>query len=52
MSADRHKQIGIRRGATSFKMRIGFIKKNLNFEQSQELQGRSEKLKKTIAVLK
>jgi hypothetical protein len=42
MSADQHKQIGIRRGATPFYMATGFIKQNKNFEKSQELKGRSE----------
>jgi hypothetical protein len=43
MSADQHKQIGIRRGARSFQLRGGLIKENENFEKSQELKGRSEK---------
>jgi hypothetical protein len=34
MSAD-----GIQRGATSFNMRIVYIKQNGNFEKSQELRG-------------
>jgi hypothetical protein len=45
MSADQYKQIGIRRGARSHQWRGGFIKQNGNFEKSQELKGRSEKLK-------
>jgi hypothetical protein len=36
-----HKQIGIRRGATSFNMRTGFIKWNKNFNNWQELKGLS-----------
>jgi hypothetical protein len=43
MSADLHKQIGIRGGATSFQLRGGSIKQNESFEKSQELKGRSEK---------
>jgi hypothetical protein len=46
MSADQHKQIGIRRGARSFQLRGGFIKQNENFENSQEIKGRSENFKK------
>jgi hypothetical protein len=38
-SADQHKQIGIRRRATSFNMRTVFIKQNGNFENSQDLKG-------------
>jgi hypothetical protein len=38
-------QIGIREGARSVQMRAGFIKRNFNFEKSQELKGRSEKFK-------
>jgi hypothetical protein len=34
MSADKHKQIGILRGATSFNVRIDFIQQNKNFEKS------------------
>jgi hypothetical protein len=45
MSADQHKQIGIRRGATPFNMSTVHIKQNVNIEKSQELKGRSEKLK-------
>jgi hypothetical protein len=47
MSADHHKQIGIRGGARSFQQRggFGFMKQNGNFEKSQELKGRSEKFK-------
>jgi hypothetical protein len=45
MSADHHKQIGIRGGARSFQQRGCFMKQNENFEKSQELKGRSEKLK-------
>jgi hypothetical protein len=45
MSADQHKQIGIRRGATSFNMSTVYIKQNVNIEKSQELKGRSEKFK-------
>jgi hypothetical protein len=36
MSADQHKQIGIRRGATPFNMSTVYIKQNVNFEKSQE----------------
>jgi hypothetical protein len=50
MSADQHKQIGIRRGATPFNMSTVYIKQNVNFEKSQELKGRSEK--KLVAVLR
>jgi hypothetical protein len=35
MSADQHKQIGIRGGARSFQLRGGSIKQNENFENSQ-----------------
>jgi hypothetical protein len=38
-------QIGIRRGARPFQMRSGFMKQSYNFNNSQELKGRSEKLK-------
>jgi hypothetical protein len=38
MSADQHKQIGIRGGARSFQLRGGSIKKNESFEKSQELK--------------
>jgi hypothetical protein len=34
LSADQHKNIGILRGATSVKMRTGFITQNLNFKFS------------------
>jgi hypothetical protein len=44
MSADQHKQIGIRGGAMSFQLRGGSIKQNENFEKSQESKDRSEKL--------
>jgi hypothetical protein len=43
MSADQHKQIGIRGGARSFQLRGGSIKQNESFEKSQELKDRSEK---------
>jgi hypothetical protein len=43
MSADLHKQIGIRGGARSFQLRGGSIKQNESFEKSQELNDRSEK---------
>jgi hypothetical protein len=46
MSADQHKQIGIRGGARSFQLRDGSIMQNENFENSQELKGRSENFKK------
>jgi hypothetical protein len=46
MSADQHKQIGIRGGARSFQLRGGSIKQNENFENSQELKDRSENFKK------
>jgi hypothetical protein len=36
MSADQHKQIGIRRGATPFNIINGFLKQTKNFEKSQE----------------
>jgi hypothetical protein len=39
-------QLGIREGARSFQLWGGFIKQNLNFENSQELKGRSENFKK------
>jgi hypothetical protein len=45
MSAEKHKQIGIRGGARSFQLRGGSIKQNGNFENSQELKGRSENFK-------
>jgi hypothetical protein len=45
MSADHHKQIGIRGEARSFQQRGVSIKQNENFEKSQELKGRSEKFK-------
>jgi hypothetical protein len=35
MSADQHKQIGIRGGARPFQLRGGSIKQNENFEKSQ-----------------
>jgi hypothetical protein len=38
MSADRHKQIGIRGGARSFQLRGGSIKENESFKKSQELK--------------
>jgi hypothetical protein len=43
MSADQHKQIGIRGGARSFQLRGGSIKQNENFEKSHKLKDRSEK---------
>jgi hypothetical protein len=45
MSADRHKQTGIRRAARSFQLRGGFIKENENFENSQELKVDQKNLK-------
>jgi hypothetical protein len=50
LSADQHKQIGIRRAATAhipnvsaqFNVRTFFIKQKENFEKSQDLKGRSE----------
>jgi hypothetical protein len=45
MLADQHKQIGIRRGATSFSIRTGFIMQNGNFKKSKELKGQSKKFK-------
>jgi hypothetical protein len=51
MSADQHKQIVIRGGARSFQLRGGSIKQNENFENSQELKGRSENFKKVVAAL-
>jgi hypothetical protein len=47
MSADQHRQIGFRRGATSFKMRTSFIRQN--GKTSQKLQGRPEKFQKTCS---
>jgi hypothetical protein len=35
MSADQHKQIGIRRGATPFNLSTVYIEQNVNFEKSQ-----------------
>jgi hypothetical protein len=46
MSADQHKQIGIRGGARSFQLRGGSIKQNESFQKSQELKSRSENFKK------
>jgi hypothetical protein len=46
MSADQHKQIGIRGGARSFQLRGDSIKQNESFEKSQELKSRSENFKK------
>jgi hypothetical protein len=46
MSADQHKQIGIRGGARSFQLRGGSIKLNESFEKSQELKSQSENFKK------
>jgi hypothetical protein len=46
MSADQHKQIGMRRGATPFNVKSVYVKQNVNFEKSHELKGRSEKLLK------
>jgi hypothetical protein len=46
MSADQHKQIGIRGGARSFQLRGGSMKQNESFEKSQELKSRSENFKK------
>jgi hypothetical protein len=43
MSADQHKQIGIRGGAERW---FYSIKQNENFENSQELKGQSENFKK------
>jgi hypothetical protein len=37
--------IGILRGARSVQLRTSFIKRNGNFEKSQELKGRSKKFK-------
>jgi hypothetical protein len=48
MSADQHKQIGIRGGARPFQLRGSCINENLqneNFEKSQDLKDRSEKCK-------
>jgi hypothetical protein len=45
MSADQHKQFGIRGGARSFQLRGGSSKQNENFEKSQELKDQSEKFK-------
>jgi hypothetical protein len=38
-------QIGIRGGARPFHLRGGSIKQNENFENSQDLKGRSENFK-------
>jgi hypothetical protein len=38
MSADQHKQIGIRRGARSHQLRGGFIKQDEIFDKSTELK--------------
>jgi hypothetical protein len=46
MSAEQHKQIGIRGGARSFQLRGDSIKQNESFEKSQELKSRSENFKK------
>jgi hypothetical protein len=46
ISAEQHKQIGIRGGARSFQLRGGSIKQTEYFENSQELKGRSENFKK------
>jgi hypothetical protein len=45
MSADQHKQVGIRGGARSFQLRGGSIKQNESYEKSEELMGRSENFK-------
>jgi hypothetical protein len=45
MSADQHKQIGIRRGARVHQLRGGFVKQSEIFEKSQKLNSRSEKFK-------
>jgi hypothetical protein len=47
MSADQHKQIGIRGGARSFQLRGSYIKQNENLKkkQSQELKDQSKKFK-------
>jgi hypothetical protein len=44
-------QIRIRRGARSFQMRSGFMKRSQNFNNSQELKGQSEKLKNPYLFL-
>jgi hypothetical protein len=51
MSADQHKKIGIRRGATSVNIWSGLIEQNGNFEKSQEMKGRSEKFKNPLLFL-
>jgi hypothetical protein len=43
--------IGIWGGARPFQVRGGSIKQNESFETSQELKGRSKKIKKLVAVL-
>jgi hypothetical protein len=43
MSADQHKQTGIRPGARSHQLRVGFVKEHEIFEKSQKLKGQSEK---------
>jgi hypothetical protein len=45
MSADQHKQIGIRRGARSHQLRGGFLKQKEIIEKSQKLKGQLEKFK-------
>jgi hypothetical protein len=37
--SDQHKPIGIQRGATPFNMSTVYIKQNVKFKKSQELQG-------------
>jgi hypothetical protein len=45
ISADQHKQIGIRGGARSFQLRGGFMKQNGNFEKSEKLRADQKILK-------
>jgi hypothetical protein len=49
MSADHHKQIGIRGGARSFQLGGGSIKQKESFEKSQERPIR--KILKPVAIL-
>jgi hypothetical protein len=50
MSDDQQKQIGIRRGGTSFKTRTGFIKQNEN-GKIPEVKGPIRKILKPVAIL-
>jgi hypothetical protein len=44
ISADQHKQIGIRRGATPFNMSTVYIKQNVNIEKSRGVKGTIRKI--------